>query len=215
MACHKPICYPPSHIILTPGRPVLFCGSYFMLRGMQAGTSSFFKAFGMTLVDPAPTGNRIHKISCSVLDPQFKKKGRGDIPGFSLYSLGFSELEILTSGPEKHNYLIKMPFLLGVGKRPARCRETSWYVLSMLSMLSSSMALVISSFPFSYDKKVGLFSAIFLWFLVFMHTPHVSKPMFYWHLPCTSPRNIYTFQILNSKPPNESFRYIFNAKYNN
>ena len=51
---------PPSHTILTPGRPVMFCGSYFMLSGTQAATTTISNVFGMTLVDPAPTRNQTH-----------------------------------------------------------------------------------------------------------------------------------------------------------
>ena len=32
----------------TPGRPVMFCGPYFILSTMQAGTTPIFKVFGMT-----------------------------------------------------------------------------------------------------------------------------------------------------------------------
>ena len=39
---------PPSHIILTPGRPVMFHGPYFILSTMQAGTTPIFNVFGMT-----------------------------------------------------------------------------------------------------------------------------------------------------------------------
>ena len=33
---------PPSHIILTPGPPVMFRGPYFILSTMQAGTTPIF-----------------------------------------------------------------------------------------------------------------------------------------------------------------------------
>ena len=40
----------PSHIILTPGRPVIFGVSYFMLSAIQLSRNhSYFKVFGMTL----------------------------------------------------------------------------------------------------------------------------------------------------------------------
>ena len=45
---------PPSHIILTPGRPVLFLGPYFIVSTMQAGTTPIFNVFGMT----GPSSNR-------------------------------------------------------------------------------------------------------------------------------------------------------------
>ena len=38
----------PSHTILTPGRPVMFCGPHFIISTMQAGTTPIFKVFGMT-----------------------------------------------------------------------------------------------------------------------------------------------------------------------
>ena len=44
---------PPSHILLTPGRPVMFRGPFFMST-MQAGTTPIFKVFGMT----GPSMNR-------------------------------------------------------------------------------------------------------------------------------------------------------------
>ena len=39
---------PASHIILTRGQPVMFRGSYLMLRAIQAVTTTIFKVFGMT-----------------------------------------------------------------------------------------------------------------------------------------------------------------------
>ena len=39
---------PPSHIILTPGQPVMFHGPHFIISTMQAGTTPIFKVFGMT-----------------------------------------------------------------------------------------------------------------------------------------------------------------------
>ena len=44
----------PSHIILTPGRPVMFRGPHFIVNTMQAGTTPIFNVFGMT----APSCNR-------------------------------------------------------------------------------------------------------------------------------------------------------------
>ena len=39
---------PPRHIILTPGRPVMFREPHFIRSSMQAGTTPIFKVFGMT-----------------------------------------------------------------------------------------------------------------------------------------------------------------------
>ena len=49
---------PPSHIILTPGRPVRFHGPYFIVSTMQAGTTPIFNVFGMT----GPSSNRESNI---------------------------------------------------------------------------------------------------------------------------------------------------------
>ena len=38
----------PSHIILTPGQPVMFRGSFFILSIMPAGTTTIFNVSGMT-----------------------------------------------------------------------------------------------------------------------------------------------------------------------
>ena len=40
--------HPPSHIILTPGQPVMFRGPHFIISTMQAWTTPIFKVFGMT-----------------------------------------------------------------------------------------------------------------------------------------------------------------------
>ena len=45
---------PPSHIILTPGQPVMFRGPHFIISTMQAGTTPIFNVFGMT----GPSSNR-------------------------------------------------------------------------------------------------------------------------------------------------------------
>ena len=42
---------PPSHIILTPGRPVMFYDSHFFLTPIQAGTTTTFNIFSITLVN--------------------------------------------------------------------------------------------------------------------------------------------------------------------
>ena len=44
----------PSGIILTPGRPVMFCGPSFIVSTMQEETTPIFKRFGMT----GPSSNR-------------------------------------------------------------------------------------------------------------------------------------------------------------
>ena len=45
---------PPSHIILTPGRPVMFHGPFYIVSTMQAGTTHIFNVYGMT----GPSSNR-------------------------------------------------------------------------------------------------------------------------------------------------------------
>ena len=40
--------HPCSHIILTPGQPVMFRGPSFIVSTMQAGTTHIFNVFGMT-----------------------------------------------------------------------------------------------------------------------------------------------------------------------
>ena len=42
---------PPSHIILTPGRPVMFHGPHFLLSAKQAATTTIFRVFGMNDLD--------------------------------------------------------------------------------------------------------------------------------------------------------------------
>ena len=39
---------PPSHIIRTPGQPVMFRGPHFNMSTVQAGTTPIFKVFSMT-----------------------------------------------------------------------------------------------------------------------------------------------------------------------
>ena len=60
---------PPSHIILTPGRPAMFRGPYLIVSTMQAGTTFIFKVFGMTV--PITNRNQTHKSSLSVLGPPY------------------------------------------------------------------------------------------------------------------------------------------------
>ena len=43
-----PFANPPSHIILTPGRPIMFHGPFFILNTMQAGITTTFNVFGIT-----------------------------------------------------------------------------------------------------------------------------------------------------------------------
>ena len=49
--------YPPSHIVLTPGSPVMIRGPYYILSTMQAGTTTISRVFGMT----APHGATLVK----------------------------------------------------------------------------------------------------------------------------------------------------------
>ena len=63
----SPHATPPSHIILTPSRLVMFRGPYFILSTMQAGTTPIFKVFGMT----GPSTNRESNLQIFLVSARF------------------------------------------------------------------------------------------------------------------------------------------------
>ena len=57
---------PASHIIMTPGRPVVFPHPYFIVSTMQGGTTPIFKVFGIT----GPNTNRESNLQILLVSVQ-------------------------------------------------------------------------------------------------------------------------------------------------
>ena len=63
-------CQSPTQSHYTGARPTSY-GSWFILHAEwhASGTTTNFQVFGRTLVDPAPTGNRMHKTWSMLCHP--------------------------------------------------------------------------------------------------------------------------------------------------
>ena len=66
-----------SHIILTPGRPVMFPGSYFMVGAMQAATTTkTVKVFAMT-INTRKTEEAQYSLGCYTDQKAGQYNGQG------------------------------------------------------------------------------------------------------------------------------------------